>query len=159
MLIFLSDGPSWIFLHLYFRNRKKKIHFFCIIRWFPQTALLPDVWLEQTYFFPIQTLLPEVVVAAQPKSKSSQLKYVFKSSSRVGGGIWSTEKPFIAKQVKYLASAKSPLSLSPISIIPHEYSPVPVSFMEIRKADYYFSKNSNLFLVKRRAADFSSNKK
>ena len=50
-------------------------------------------------------------------------------------------------------------SLSPISIIPHEYSPVPVSFMEIRKADYYFSKNSNLFLVKRRAADFSSNKK
>ena len=38
-------------------------------------------------------------------------------------------------------------SLSPISIIPHEYSPVPVSFMEIRKADYYFSKNSNLFLV------------
>ena len=49
-----------------------------------------------------------------------------------------------AKQVKYLA-AKSPLSR--ISIIPHEYSPVPVSFMEIRKADYYFSKNSNLFLV------------
>ena len=111
MLIFLSDGPSWIFLHLYFRNRKKKIHFFCIIRWFPQTALLPDVWLEQTYFFPIQTLLPKVVVATEPKSKSSQLKYVFKSSSRVGGGIWSTEKPFIAKQVKYLASAKSPLSL------------------------------------------------
>ena len=84
-------------------------------------------------------------LAAQPKSKSSQLKYVFKSSSRVGGGIWSTEKPFIAKQVKYLSSAKSPLSR--ISIIPHEYSPVPVSFMEIRKADYYFSKNSNLFLV------------
>ena len=105
---------------------------FSVILWWPQC-------------YTNLKFLTSSLVAAQPKSKSSQLKYVFKSSSRVGGGIWSTEKPFIAKQVKYLSSAKSPLSR--ISIIPHEYSPVPVSFMEIRKADYYFSKNSNLFLV------------
>ena len=104
----------WAQLNLFtfiFSKQEKENPFFLYYKVISANRITARCLTRTNLFFSNSDPFTQSCGGDRAKVKSSQLKYVFKSSSRVGGGIWSTKKPFIAKQVKYLASAKSPLSL------------------------------------------------
>ena len=60
MLIFWLDGPSWIFLHLYFRDRKKKIQFFLYYKVISANRITARADLNKPIFFQFRPFYPKL---------------------------------------------------------------------------------------------------